>query len=254
MEQRLILGDCVDVLPTMAEGLVDAIVCDPPYGLEFMGKNWDKLDIRQPGDGTFHKSGSGPHDRATVRYSSAPSYRGSSFLKIQEWHYRWAVQALRVAKPGAYLLAFGGTRTFHRLACALEDAGWEIRDCILWLYGSGFPKSHDVSKAIDKAAGAERRVVGESRNGTGAQPHKLNAHGPGDTGFGYMDGSGKVFEITEAATDLAKVWQGWGTALKPAWEPIIVAHKPLDGTVSESMAKHGTGAMQRSKQQQTLPL
>lgn len=148
-------GDCRDIMATMDASSVDAIVTDPPYGLAFMGKDWD-------------------HGVPGVEF--------------------WG-EALRVAKPGAHLLAFGGTRTFHRLAVAIEDAGWEIRDTIMWVYGSGFPKSHDVSKAIDKAAG--------------------------ETGQ----------------------WSGWGTALKPAYEPIIVARKPLCGTVAETVLRHGTGAL-----------
>ena len=151
--------------------------------------------------------------------------------------------ALRVAKPGAYLLAFGGTRTFHRMAVAIEDAGWEIRDTVMYVYGTGFPKSHNVSKAIDKAAGAEREVVAVSEHGSGANQTKLANHGSGDTGIGYMDGSGKTFSVTAPATDAAKQWDGWGTALKPAWEPILVCRKPLDGTVAANVLAHGTGAM-----------
>lgn len=112
----VIHGDCLDVMPTLAAESVDAVICDPPYGLSFMGKDWDH------------------------------GVPGEHFWR----------EALRVAKPGAHLLAFGGTRTYHRLTCAIEDAGWEIRDCLSFLYGSGFPKSHNISKAIDKAAGAER--------------------------------------------------------------------------------------------------
>jgi site-specific DNA-methyltransferase (adenine-specific) len=163
-------GDCRTVMATMEPESVDAIVSDPPYGLGFMGKEWD-------------------HGVPGVTF--------------------W-VEALRVAKPGAHLLAFGGTRTFHRLACAIEDAGWEIRDCIMWVYGSGFPKSHNVSKAIDKAAGAQREIIGQS---------------------------------TKPSTEEAKQWDGYGTALKPAWEPIIVARKPLIGTVAENVLRYGTGAI-----------
>jgi site-specific DNA-methyltransferase (adenine-specific) len=140
-------------------------------------------------------------------------------------------EALRVAKPGAHLLAFGGTRTYHRLACAIEDAGWEIRDCVMWVYGSGFPKSHDVSKAIDKAAGAEREVVGETKRG--AQSESTGRYGA----------CGDGITPTAPATDAARQWSGWGTALKPAWEPIIVARKPLVGTVAENVLTHGTGAI-----------
>jgi len=176
-------GDCREVMATLAAESVDAIVSDPPYGLSFMGKGWDH---GVPG--------------------------------VEFW-----TEALRVAKPGAHLLAFGGTRTYHRLACAIEDAGWEIRDCVMWVYGSGFPKSHDVSKAIDKAAGAERpRVPG----GQGGNNAILGARKSG-----------------EAISGEAIQWSGWGTALKPAWEPIIVARKPLCGTVAENVLTHGTGAI-----------
>jgi len=140
-------------------------------------------------------------------------------------------ETLRVAKPGAHLLAFGGTRTFHRLACAIEDAGWEIRDCIMWVYGSGFPKSLDVSKAIDKAAGeyVPGDVLSSSRHS-----------GASSTGIAT------TFRTKTAAnpsTDAARQWSGWGTALKPAWEPVIVARKPLEGTVAENVQRYGTGAI-----------
>jgi site-specific DNA-methyltransferase (adenine-specific) len=178
-------------MPTLAAGSVDSIVSDPPYGLSFMGKGWDH------------------------------GVPGQSF---------WA-EALRVAKPGAHLLAFGGTRTYHRLACAIEDAGWEIRDCVMWVYGSGFPKSMDVSKAIDKAAGAEREVVGQRTTGVGTGNGSTPLMGDGNR------------DITAPATAAARQWAGWGTALKPAWEPIIVARKPLDGTVAANVLKYGTGAI-----------
>lgn len=196
MDYDLHLGDMREVLRTFEAESIDSIVSDPPYGLSFMGKGWDK---GVPGD---------------------------EFWK----------EALRVAKPGAHLLAFGGTRTYHRLMCAIEDAGWEIRDCIMWVYGSGFPKSHDVSKAIDREAGAEREVVGLSnRHGGGAKVFENQ----GGVGF---ETNGKPY-ITAPATEAAKQWHGWGTALKPAWEPIIVARKPLEGTVAQNVLKHGTGGM-----------
>ena len=195
-------GDCREVMATLDAGSVDAIVTDPPYGLSFMGKGWDH---GVPG--------------------------------VEFW-----TEALRVAKPGAHLLAFGGTRTYHRLACAIEDAGWEIRDCVMWVYGSGFPKSHDVSKAIDKAAGAEREVVGIDHEWI--RRVGLN-HAPSGTYTDKCHGSvgpngGK---ITAPATPAARQWSGWGTALKPAWEPIIVARKPLVGTVAENVLRYGTGAI-----------
>jgi site-specific DNA-methyltransferase (adenine-specific) len=189
---QVLNGNCLDVMREMDDASIDAVVTDPPYGLEFMGKEWDK------------------------------GVPGVPF---------WA-EALRVAKPGAHLLAFGGTRKYHRLACAIEDAGWEIRDCVMWVYGSGFPKSLDVSKAIDKAAGAEREVIGSVRTNVGRQ------------GGNFTAGSQSAdVPVTAPATDAARQWAGWGTALKPAWEPVIVARKPLDGTVSENVLKHGTGGL-----------
>jgi site-specific DNA-methyltransferase (adenine-specific) len=193
-------GDCRDIMRTLPDNSVDAIVSDPPYGLSFMGKAWD-------------------HGVPGVEF--------------------WA-EALRVAKPGAHLVAFGGTRTYHRLAVAIEDAGWDVRDCLSWLYGSGFPKSLDVSKAMDKAAGVEREVIGTKR-GTTADPSTGRKDMPGKaTGVKQV---GIDVNITAPATDAAKRWHGWGTALKPAWEPIILARKPLTGTVAANVTQYGTGAI-----------
>jgi site-specific DNA-methyltransferase (adenine-specific) len=142
----------------------------------------------------------------------------------------WA-ECLRVLKPGGHLLAFAGTRTQHRMAVRIEDAGFEIRDMIAWVYGSGFPKSLDVSKAIDKAAGAEREVVGQH----GAPAKSIYSQGKQELP--------QEVNITAPATPEAKQWEGWGTALKPALEPITVARKPLIGTVAENVLQHGTGAI-----------
>jgi len=195
------LGDCREVMEAMEPESIDSIVSDPPYGLSFMGKGWD-------------------HGVPGVEFWQA---------------------ALRVAKPGAHLLAFGGTRTFHRLAVAIEDAGWEIRDCVMWVYAQGFPKSHDVSKAIDREAGAEREVVGRNKHG---RTQSVGAYNFG--GRDVINGSnnmGQEFDITAPATDAAQQWQGWGTALKPAYEPIIVARKPLRGTVAGNVLEWGTGGI-----------
>jgi site-specific DNA-methyltransferase (adenine-specific) len=148
----------------------------------------------------------------------------------------WA-EVLRVLKPGGHLAAFGGTRTYHRLACAIEDAGFEIRDQLAWVYGSGFPKSLDVSKAIDKAAGAKRGRNPDTRNGpntrqeTKGQPRIVGGY----ASDAPLDGG--------AITPEAEQWQGWGTALKPSWEPICLARKPLESTVAANVLKHGTGAL-----------
>lgn len=181
---------------TMAADSVDSIVTDPPYGIKFMGKGWD-------------------HGVPGVPF--------------------W-VEALRVAKPGAYLVAFGGTRTFHRLAVAIEDAGWEIRDTLMWVYGSGFPKSLDVGKAIDAHLGKEREVVGFDPRSKGMKP---GANNWGGCGPKFKAGH----DITAPTSEQAKQWDGWGTALKPAWEPILMARKPLPGTVAENVIKHGTGGI-----------
>jgi len=198
-------GDCREVMATLDAESVDAIVSDPPYGLSFMGKGWD-------------------HGVPGVEF--------------------WA-EALRVAKPGAHLLAFGGTRTYHRLACAIEDAGWEIRDCVMWVYGSGFPKSHDVSKAIDKAAGAEREVDCHKKRKTHARHAFSDSCAAVRCGAcgNSRNGTSCRCQLPAPATDAARQWSGWGTALKPAWEPIIVARKPLVGTVAENALTHGTGAI-----------
>jgi site-specific DNA-methyltransferase (adenine-specific) len=200
-QTRLFLGDCLDALRQLPDASVDAVVTDPPYGLSFMGKKWD-YDV--------------------------PS--------VEVW-----AECLRVLKPGGHLLAFAGTRTQHRMAVRIEDAGFEIRDMIAWVYGSGFPKSLDVSKAIDKAAGAERetkrvRYSPQQLNCKDGQNERPWMKAAAETGFHEMPGD-------DPATDAARQWQGWGTALKPALEPITVARKPLSGTVAEAVLKHGTGAL-----------
>ena len=263
-------GDCRDIMRTLPDNSVDAIVSDPPYGLSFMGKEWDH---GVPG--------------------------------VEFW-----TEALRVAKPGAHLVAFGGTRTFHRLAVAIEDAGWEVRDCLSWLYGSGFPKSLAVDKAIDKRGGyphlaaqigealrmaresrgltvgeCDKRFCGGTTNWSWFEGRPKGQRAPttqtfaaiaaewpevahlaeavaeaerevvgrdtkarstaGASALPTMGGSVeyKSWDITAPATDAAKRWHGWGTALKPAWEPIILARKPLTGTVAANVTQYGTGAI-----------
>jgi len=274
MTVTIMQGDCRDVLRTLADGSIDACVTDPPYELGFMGKGWDRTGIAND---------------------------------VAVWR-----QVLRVLKPGGHLLAFGGTRTYHRMVCAVEDAGFEIRDQIGWLYGSGFPKSLDVSKAIDSRkdwaalrtlqskvraareaidisqSEAARRMgliaPGESLGGGGFMwfetgmrvptreqypalkaalqldgecdrafeaaerevigQHRATAAGQNMRhGIGGGDDPLPPGRITMAATDAARQWQGWGTALKPAWEPIVMARKPLAGTVAANVLQHGTGAL-----------
>lgn len=187
------LGDVVSVLRDYPDNTFDGVLCDPPYGLSFMGKRWD-YDVP------------------------------SSDL--------WA-EVLRVCKPGAPLLAAFGSRTYHRGVVRIEDAGWEIRDSVVWMYGSGFPKSLDVSKAIDAKAGAERKVVGQAhRKATGRMAQ-------GEGGYAFAED----YALTAPATPLAATWSGYGTALKPAHEPYVLARKPLDGTVAENVTRWGVGAL-----------
>ncbi len=180
MSFEVIHGDCLTLMAEMEAGSVDAVVCDPPYGLEFMGKEWDRLtgkaDVRQPGDANY-QTPDNPHGRSKVRYGY-----GTSMAPMQAWHQDWAEQALTVLKPSHYLLAFGGTRTWHRLACAIEDAGFEIRDTLMWLYGSGFPKGKACLKPawepiiLARKPGPMRELgIEECRIGTNAADIALMA-------------------------------------------------------------------------------
>jgi len=198
---RVFAGDCREVLKHLPDSSVDSVVTDPPYELGFMGKSWD---------------------------SSGIAYDPAVWL-----------ECLRVLKPGGHILAFGGSRTWHRLAVAVEDAGFELRDSIAWIYGSGFPKSLDVSKAIDKRAGAERELLSLAQR----QNSIFAVSGSGVLQPQYADGSN--YAITAPATSEAKQWEGWGTALKPAFEPIVVGRKPFGKgvTVAENVLAWGVGGL-----------
>jgi DNA modification methylase len=187
-------GDCLEQMKTLADNSVDAIVTDPPYGLSFMGKKWD-YDV--PSEAIWR-------------------------------------EALRVLKPGGHVLSFCGTRTYHRMVVRIEDAGFEIRDQIAWLYGQGFPKSQNVALAIDKQAGAMKHR-GKAFQTAGAGDRRDIQNTTGEIAMASH----------QAITDSAKQWQGWGTALKPANEPICLARKPLEKglTVASNVMKWGTGAI-----------
>ena len=188
-------GDCIEVMKGMEDNSIDAICCDPPYGLGFMGKTWDALP---PG-------------------------------------LDWARECLRVLKPGGHIVAFGGQRTIHRLTVSLEDAGFAIRELFGWLNWQGFPKSLDAGKALDAHHGAEREVVGQADRKTGPGRHLAALAG--------KPGESTTPNITAPATEDARTWEGFGTALKPCLEPAVIARKPLIGTVAENLLAWGTGAL-----------
>ena len=219
----LVLGDCVEVMRTLPEACVDAVVTDPPYNIGFMGKSWDATGIA--------------FDPATWR------------------------EVLRVLKPGGHLLAFGGARMYHRMTCAIEDAGFEIRDCLSWVYGSGFSKVGMISKRIDKAArgfpqgshrtdspnaGRFKTQATEGKRGKGDRGQQFGA-GPGQFMRGTLRGAVESGEVRrssyQAAVTDAKQWAGWAGSLRPAHEPIVVARKPFAGTVVANVLKHGTGVL-----------
>ncbi|MBR3160140.1 MAG: site-specific DNA-methyltransferase [Atopobiaceae bacterium] len=204
MTYEIVNGECQETMCGMDENSVDAIVCDPPYALAFMGNDWDSY-----GGGGGNESASErrekSHDYASEnpgapRYGNSHGHapRRDENVAFQEQMTPIFAQALRVAKPGAHLLAFGSPRTFHRLFCAIEDAGWIVKDCVSWNYSSGFPKGLNVSKSVEA--------------------------------------------LTGNADDVER-WQGWNTQIKPAWEPICLAYKPLDGTVARNVMKWGVGAL-----------
>jgi site-specific DNA-methyltransferase (adenine-specific) len=228
---RLFLGDCLDVLRTLEADSIDAIVTDPPYGLEFMGKKWDSFG-RDTGNG-YREKPRMTADHMGKGFKELPNHFEAG-RPFQRWCEAWAIECLRVLKPGGHLLAFGGTRTWHRMVCAIEDAGFEIRDSISWIYGNGFPKSLNVSAAIDKHLGATRPVV---------ETIPDRWAGKGDVLQRATQDVRAEAHITSSATAAAAAAEGWGTALKPAHEPIVVARKPLAGTVAANVLAFSTGAL-----------
>ena len=195
---RLLKGDCIKQLKVLKDNSVDSVVTDPPYEIGFMGKGWDDSGI-----------------------ANNPKL--------------WK-EVLRVLKPGGHLLSFSHSRTYHRQAVAVEDAGFDIRDQIMWIYGSGFPKSHNIGKSVDKLLGNEREVVGKYQSPEGTSGN--SPHNDGVTGFSKKLGG--INELTKGQSQ----YEGWGTALKPAHEPIVMARKPLsEKTVAKNVLEHGTGGI-----------
>lgn len=214
----VILGDCLDVLRELPDNSIDSVVTDPPYGLSKEPNIEEVLMKWMAGEDYTHRGG---------------GFMGKTWDSFVPGPSIWR-EVYRVLKPGGHALVFAGTRTQDLMTVSLRLAGFEIRDVIAWLYFSGFPKSLDVSKAFDKRAGAKREVIGKGR-GVGKKS--------GETYSKYGGFKAGEIEITASATDLAKKWNGWGTSLKPAHEPIIMARKPLDGTVADNVERWGTGAI-----------
>lgn len=221
----VILGDCLDVLRELPDNSIDSVVTDPPYGLSKEPDIEEVLTKWMAGEDYEHRGG---------------GFMGKTWDSFVPGPAIWR-EVYRVLKPGGHALVFAGTRTQDLMTVSLRLAGFEIRDVIEWLYFSGFPKSLDVSKAFDKRAGAEREVIGEYRvTGNALTPTSVKGGtyvtGAPSSGAGYL-------KITAPATPLAKKWDGWGTNLKPSHEPIIMARKPLAGTVAENVERWGTGAL-----------
>jgi len=218
-KNKIYLGNNLEILKTFPDNSIDSIVTDPPYGL---GKEPNAYEVLKAWitDGYYEVEGKGFMGKEWDAFVPQPNF--------------WK-EIYRVLKPGGYVLSFAGTRTYDWMVMAVRLAGFEIRDMIAWLYGSGFPKSMDISKAIDKKLGAEREVIGTKMSGIANKNEKKR----------YTIGASKAVEvdITAPATEEAKQWNGWGTALKPALEPIVMARKPLDGTVAQNVLKHGVGGI-----------
>ena len=205
MLNGIICGDSRYELVNLSDDSIDSIVTDPPYELGFMNRGWDKTGVA---------------------------------YDVDLW-----CQCLRVLKPGGHLLSFGGTRTYHRMVCAIEDAGFEIRDQLQWIYGSGFPKGLDISKAIDKRLGMKRKIVGVNQRAAKRNPRAKNTGVQGRL-YGSDTRMGDDFVVTVPASSEAQKWDGWGTCLKPANEPIVLARKPIsEKTIADNVLKWGTGGL-----------
>jgi DNA modification methylase len=232
---KLLLGDCLDKLKELDDNSIDSIVTDPPYGLSFMGKDWDKVKATRETQSQVVK-GLGAGMKMTTLADN---------IEFEKWVTEWSIECMRVLKPGGYMLAFGGSRMYHRLASGVENAGFEIRDQMMWIYGSGFPKSRDIGKDIEKikVGGIKNLKQVGTKQGikveTGTSGYSYSKeYVPGKSmGGKQISGDIPVYEITNE-------WGGWGTALKPAHEPIVMARKPLsEKTVGNNVLEWGTGGI-----------
>ncbi len=222
---KLYNGNMLDMREVIEPESIDSIVTDPPYGLTSIVKRFGSDDAKPAGeakDGSFARLTKG---------FMGKTWDGSGIeYNVEAWR-----RCYEVLKPGGYLLAFGGSRTFYRIACAIEDAGFEIRDTVMWLYGSGFPKSMNIGLAIDKKNGVESVTIGTSKSGSTSKAFNLNEQ-QREAGTGILAGE---YEIKMAQNK----WDGWGTAIKPAFEPVIVARKPFKGSCVDNVIKYGVGGV-----------
>jgi site-specific DNA-methyltransferase (adenine-specific) len=226
----LFAGDCLSVLDALEPNSVDSVVTDPPYHLTSIVKRFGGAEAAPSQEGT-----DGLYARASRGFMGKQWDGGDIAFRSETWS-----KVFRVLKPGGHLVAFSAPKCSHRMVCAIEDAGFEIRDGLMWIFGSGFPKSHDVSKGIDRAAGGEREKIA-----IGAPVRRMIPGADQDSTGSWVKDNGREYQpgVEIPATDAAREWDGWGTALKPAYEPICLARKPLDGTVAANVLKHGVGAI-----------
>ena len=221
---NLILGDCIEKMKELPANSIDAIITDPPYGLEFMGKEWDSWDRRDHTEESKTNEGVGTFLRASKNLSKYTA--GQSF---QDWCKLWATECLRVLKSGGFMFAMGGTRTHHRLTCGIEDAGFMIRDELSWVYMQGFPKAQDLGMLIERKLGGNGICIGGEK-----KPSEYSGK------FDQRSSKDRIKYIPTLSE--TSPWQGWKTpALKPAFEPIVVAQKPVEGSITENVMKYGVG-------------
>jgi site-specific DNA-methyltransferase (adenine-specific) len=241
MKYQILHGDNRETLKNLPDNSIDAIVTDPPYGIGFLGKDWDSKKATE----TTSKMVAVQNLPSGMKHTSL-----ADDLEFQYWMRDLWLECYRVLKPGGHVLAFSAARTYHHMAMSLQTAGFEIRDQIMWIYSSGFPKSQDVGKSIDRAAGKKDPNYTGSKN----KGHNL-AYGSEPVGgrpcgkCGKDDTHKSICADTECGlkythqTEAGKAWAGWGTALKPAHEPIALARKPIKLSIAKNCQKYGVGAL-----------
>ncbi|MCK5139426.1 MAG: site-specific DNA-methyltransferase, partial [Thermodesulfovibrionia bacterium] len=238
-------GDSLTGMRKLPNESIHALITDPPYGIEFMSLSWyTEFDTAQ-GDRLFQATGS----MGDKGFGTLPAFRGMTETELDDYRkftVAWSTEALRILKPGGYLLSFGGIKTHDIMTLGFRQAGFQIRDVILWLFASGFPKGQDISKEFDRKAGVERPIIAKSPNVRPAQVtgaagfHKqLKQHQPER----YEGKKGEDFNITAPVTEDAIKWDGWRTNLKTAYEPIVMCQKPREGTFIENVKEYEVGAL-----------